>query len=110
MINVSIYTNAESMITGIKVSGHAKYSKYGSDVVCAAVSVLVLNTINSIESFTQDRFTIDQDEKKGFLEFHVLSPMSNSSQLLLNSLVLGLQGVVDEYTDKYIKLAQVETQ
>jgi uncharacterized protein YsxB (DUF464 family) len=110
MINVSIYKNAESLVTGYKLSGHADYSEYGSDIVCAAVSALVINTINSIENFTSDRFTLDQDEKKGFIEFHVVSPMSSNCNLLLNSLVLGLMGIAEEYTEKYIKLTQVKSQ
>ena len=106
MINVSIYKNAENLVTGFRLSGHADYSEYGSDIVCAAVSALVINTINSIENFTSDRFTLDQDEKKGFIEFQVISPLSNNSNLLLSSLVLGLSGIVEEYTEKYIKLTQ----
>jgi uncharacterized protein YsxB (DUF464 family) len=109
MIKVSIYKNAENLITGFTVSGHADYSEYGSDVVCAAVSVLVINTINSIENFTSDRFHVEQDEKKGFIEFHVVSPISNNSNLLLSSLALGLQGIEDEYKEKYIKLIQVKS-
>ena len=110
MINVSIYKNAENLITGIKMSGHAMYARHGKDVVCAAVSVLVMNTINSIENFTSDRFSLDQNEKKGFIEFHVISPLSNNCNLLLNSLVLGLYGIEDEYTNKYIRLTQVKSQ
>ncbi len=110
MINVSIYKDAENLVTGFKVSGHAEYSEYGSDVVCAAVSTLVINTINSIENFTQDRFTVDQNEKKGFIEFHVISPLSNNSNLLLSSMILGLQGIAEEYTEKYIRLTQVKLQ
>lgn len=110
MINVSIYKNAEDLVTGIKLSGHADYSEYGSDIVCAAVSALVINAINSIENFTSDRFTLDHDEKKGFIEFHVISPLSNNSNLLLSSLVLGLSGIVEEYTEKYITIAQVKSQ
>ena len=52
MIQVTIYKNADNLITGYKLSGHADYSEYGSDIVCAAVSALVINTINSIENFT----------------------------------------------------------
>ncbi len=110
MINVSIFKNAENLVTGFQVSGHADYSEYGSDVVCAAVSALVINTINSIENFTHDRFTLDQDEKKGFIEFHVVSTLSNNSNLLLSSLVLGLQGIAEEYTEKYIRLTLVKSQ
>jgi uncharacterized protein YsxB (DUF464 family) len=108
MINVSIYKNADNLITGFRLSGHADYAEYGSDVVCAAVSALVINTINSIENFTSDRFTLDQNEKNGFIEFHVVSPMSNNTNLLLSSLALGLQGIAEEYTSKYISLTQVK--
>jgi uncharacterized protein YsxB (DUF464 family) len=110
MIKVSIYKNADNLITGLSLSGHADYSEYGSDVVCAAVSALVINTINSIENFTSDKFRLEQDEKKGFIEFHVVSPISKQANLLLNSLVLGLQGIEEEYTDKYIRIASVQSQ
>jgi len=109
MINVSIYKNAESLITGFKVSGHADYSEYGSDIVCAAVSALVINTINSIESFTSDKFQLEQNEKKGIIEFHAVSPMSSNSNLLLSSLALGLAAIAEDYTDKYVKLTQVKS-
>lgn len=108
MINVSIYKNAENLITGFKLSGHADYSTYGSDVVCAAVSALVINTINSIENFTSDTFQVEQDEKKGMMEFHLVSPISNNGNLLLSSLALGLQGIADDYADKYIRLTRVK--
>jgi uncharacterized protein YsxB (DUF464 family) len=109
MIKVSVYKNAENLITGFTLSGHADYSEYGSDIVCAAVSALVINTINSIENFTSDKFRIEQDEKNGFIEFHVISSMSNNSNLLLSSLALGLQGIEEEYSGKYIKLTQIKS-
>ena len=33
------------------INGHAMYAEAGSDIVCAAVSALVINTINSIEEW-----------------------------------------------------------
>ncbi len=105
MINIAIYKNAENMITGVKVSGHSGYAEAGSDIVCSAVSALVINTINSIEHFTSDQFRLEQEENSGHIEFHVISPISNNTSLLLNSLVLGLQGVSDGYP-KYVKLTQ----
>ena len=35
--------------------GHAGYAEEGQDIVCAAVSVLVINTVNSLETFTDDQ-------------------------------------------------------
>lgn len=110
MIKVSIYKTSDGLINGFKLSGHAGYSEYGSDIVCAAVSALVINTINSIEMFTSDKFSLNQDENEGIIEFHVISPVSESSGLLLSSLALGLEGIAKEYTDKYIKVSQVKSQ
>lgn len=109
MINVSIYTDAENLITGFKLSGHAEYADPGSDVVCAAVSILVINAINSIEYFTSDQFQLEQDEKKGIIELQMVLPMSSNASLLLNSLIMGLQAIVDEYTEQYIQLTQVKS-
>ena len=110
MIKVSVYKDADNLITGINLSGHADYAQYGSDVVCAAVSALVINTINSIDNFTSDKFQLEQDEEEGIIDFHVISPISNNTILLLNSLVLGIQGIKEEYTNKYIQVDQVKSQ
>ena len=37
---------------GFHVEGHAGYADYGQDIVCSAVSVLVINCINSIDELT----------------------------------------------------------
>ena len=54
------------------IQGHAGYADAGEDIVCAAVSALVINTINSIEEFTEDAFTCDC--KDGMIESWHRSP------------------------------------
>ena len=103
MIRVSIFKN-ESVYTGFEFEGHAGFADHGEDIVCAAVSVLVLNTINSIEQFTTDVFDISMDEKRGYIKLEFKNKISRDSILLLNSLILGLQGVEEEYGKEYIKL------
>ena len=104
MIQISIQQDARGICTGFRVCGHAGFAEYGNDIVCASVSVLVINTINSIEQFTDDSFVCDTDEKSGLIEFHMNSIISNDSELLLNSLVLGLQAIEENYGNEYIKL------
>ncbi|NLK99782.1 MAG: ribosomal-processing cysteine protease Prp [Clostridiales bacterium] len=106
MIKVTIFKNADNLITGFKMLGHANYAEKGSDIVCAAVSALVINTINSIDHFTSDTFDIKQDEDEGFIEFHMVGSVSSHGNLLLNSLALGLEGISEEYSDKYIRIFQ----
>ena len=104
MIKISIYKNAEGKIIGFRSSGHAGFAESGQDIVCAAVSALVINTVNSIEHFTSDTFNLREDEKKGEIDFRIVSELSSESGLLLNSLFLGLQGIREDYGQEYIKL------
>ena len=106
MIKVSIYKNAESKIIGFQCSGHSGYAESGHDIICAAVSALVINAMNSIEHFTSDTFEYKENDKKGQIDFKIVSNLSNESSLLLNSLFLGLQGIQEDYGQKYIKFIQ----
>ena len=99
MIKVTIYQSSEGKISGFAVQGHAGYAESGSDIVCAAVSVLAQNTVNSIEEFTEDGFSVDVDEKEGGLYLKMEPGYSGKSKLLLDSLILGLQGIEEEYMD-----------
>lgn len=104
MIKVSVFQNAKGIYTGFKAIGHAGYAESGEDIVCSAVSVLIINTINSIETFTSDTFDLKTEEESGLIEFKILSEISNESVLLLKSMVLGIQGIIDDYGNDYIKL------
>ncbi|CUH92498.1 ribosomal-processing cysteine protease Prp [Herbinix luporum] len=106
MIKVTIYKDKDNLITGFKVLGHAGYGQEGNDVVCAAVSALVINTINSIEYFTSDTFDYSEDEKSGLIEFHLTSPISKNGNLLLSSLAYGLHGIKKECKGKYISISE----
>ncbi len=92
------------MNTGFRVEGHAGYADSGSDIICAAVSALVINTINSIETFTEDKFSCKQDELSGLIEFILVSEISKESELLMDSLFLGLKGIEKDYGKRFIKV------
>ena len=102
MVNVTIYKK-EGLIEGFHFSGHAGYAEHGKDIVCAGVSALVLNAINSIEEFTEDKFTCEVQEESGDVIFHLVETPSREASLLLDSLVLGVTGIRDTYR-KYITL------
>ena len=102
MVNVTIYKK-EGLIEGFHFSGHAGYAEHGKDIVCAGVSALVLNAINSIEEFTEDKFTCEVQEESGDVIFHLVETPTREASLLLDSLVLGVTGIRDTYR-KYITL------
>lgn len=106
MIEITVKKNQNGIYNGLSVKGHAGYDEYGKDIVCAAVSALVINTINSIETFTEDVFDLKTDDVSGFIEFEVVSELSDETHLLLDSLFLGLQGIEADYGKDYIKLCR----
>ena len=57
MISVTVFVDSEHQYESIRVLGHAGLAddhQEGQELVCAAVSALVLNMANSIEQFTDD--------------------------------------------------------
>ena len=76
----------------------------GSDIICAGVSALVINTINSIETFTEDSYHIDTEETSGLIDFRLDQKAGHDTQLLMKSMVLGLQGIQNDYGNEYIIL------
>jgi hypothetical protein len=104
MINVKFY-KAGREYRGFESRGHAYFDEYGNDIVCAAVSTLIINTINAIEMLTKDKFKLSKNEEDGFIRIAFTNKkVSKETRLLLDALSLGLQGVKKEYGSKYIKI------
>ncbi|MCD7736555.1 MAG: ribosomal-processing cysteine protease Prp [Lachnospiraceae bacterium] len=103
MISVTVWKSG-GQYRGFAFRGHAGYSEDGIDLVCASVSVLALNTANSIEAFTEDVFEQELSEDGGYLRMDFPEGVSDRTSLLMDSLILGLQGVEDAYGQDYITL------
>ncbi len=104
MIQVEIDRDAACRICGFRMEGHAGFAEEGEDIVCAAVSMLVINTINSIEQFTKAIFSVDSaEEEGGFLAFQLKrahSPQERHDvELLLEAMYFGLQSVQEAYAN-----------
>ena len=104
MTKVTIYKNELNECVGFKVCEHAGYAKEGNDIVCSAISILTINTMNAIEQFTDVNFMQDVDEEECRIEFKINEPTKETT-LLLETMVLGLQTLEanEEYED-YIDL------
>lgn len=102
MIQVTILRDREKLVKGIEINGHAGYAEYGQDVICAAVSALALNMANSVETFTDDSFEGSAAEDGGSFTFSFSGKISPESQLLMKSLILGLESIRDDYGAEYI--------
>lgn len=96
MIHATIYVNENHAYTGFDFAGHAGYSEEGTDIVCAAASMLVLNTLNAIERYTEDDISCVSNEEEGMIEFRFLEEPSHDAQLLVKTMLLGLEELEDD--------------
>ena len=88
----------------VTCKGHAEFARAGRDIVCSAVSILVINTLNSIEKLTNSQMRVISDEERGVIICQFTDFPDAGGRLLLDSMVLGLQGIAEEYGKKYLKL------
>ncbi|MDD5948862.1 MAG: ribosomal-processing cysteine protease Prp [Lachnospiraceae bacterium] len=110
MIRVTFYENPDNVILRCTLKGHAGYADKGQDIVCSAVSMLFINTANSIEAFASDKFSMKTDARKNQYDFSFLEHPSKEAQLLMNSLMLGLNSVHDQYGSDFLKITLKEVQ
>ena len=103
MTTVSIWRK-EDKTMAFEACGHAGYARFGKDIVCSAISILMINTINSIESFTKDEIETSADEKTGLIRCVFKNAPSDESELLVKSLILGLKQIQTEYGNKFIDI------
>ena len=96
MIHVTIYEKDRKECIGFQTKGHAEYDEMGQDIVCAAVSVLVINTMNAIELYTDDEVSVLSDEEEGIVSFHENGAPSKEAALLLKTMILGLREMADD--------------
>ena len=97
MTKITIFRNHDGEYLGFDCLGHAGYADEGEDIVCAGISALVINTINSIGLFTDEPCETDADEDNGEIRLRFTSPAGHDAGLLMQSLVLGLQGIQNTY-------------
>ena len=104
MTAITIYRNSKNEYIGFKCKGHSGFAEHGSDIVCAAISMLTINTINSIEKLTFDKFALEEDEIKGLIKLRFSRTATDKSSLLMDSYILGIQNLIDSYGKQFVKL------
>lgn len=95
MIEVTVNRNKSDEIYCFQVKNH------GPSILCAAVSMLVINTINCIEHFTTEKIEYTQNKNTAVItcSFPKIESGKHSSDvsLLLNTMMFGLNNLVLEY-------------
>ncbi|MBP5299615.1 MAG: ribosomal-processing cysteine protease Prp [Lachnospiraceae bacterium] len=107
MIDVIIRKDKNGNYSDFSVSGHAGFAQAvnsDKDLVCASVSVLVINTINALEKLTDIGMKVDSDEKKGIIECRFSDIPNESEKVLVDAMVLGISSIESEYGTRFCRL------
>ncbi len=80
----------------ISILGHAMYDDYGKDIVCAAVSSIVMASVEGIASI--DKSAIDIEQKKDNLNIII-----NKHDDITNKLIKTMINLLKELEKKYPK-------
>lgn len=102
MINITIIEEDESgLINKFIVEGHAGYAEKGKDIVCAAVSSLVIATVRAIKC-RQSAVIVEHD---GYLSCMIETP-NFATNCFVKVLREGAMGLQEEYSD-FVKLHRI---
>ena len=106
MTKCMLFLDDASRITGFSIKGHSGYAEEGSDIVCAAVSVLALTTDHALCRLV-GLSPIERGGEDGYLEVHLPGGMSpqqmHDAQLLMSALHLGLENIAQDYP-RFVRL------
>jgi uncharacterized protein YsxB (DUF464 family) len=104
MTHVLIFKSKDGEYKGFNCIGHAEYGDAGEDIVCAGISVLVINTINSLKELSGEKLSVTLNEEEGLIDCRFLTQINEKSVLLMDSLILGLKGIKKQYGKEYLDL------
>ena len=102
MIRATFLREGDRLI-GFECAGHSGYAERGSDIVCAAVSALLITAANAAETLLDARLAVRQDEDTGYLSASLSASLpadrAGSYDLLLKAARVGLEDIEKQYPD-----------
>ena len=103
----AVFSREGERYTGFRASGHSGYAEAGSDIVCAAVSVLGCTCVNSLEAVCGVTPDITENDD-GILAFTLPHPLdgqrAHDAQVLMAALHQGIADIARQYP-RYVTLS-----
>lgn len=105
MILAEFKQNQTQQIKSVKITGHAESADPGQDIVCAAVSSLVISTLNyliSLEILDEEQVTANETAG-GYISAqfskHLVPESVIKQETMLEYLYFGLGQIAEQYPD-----------
>lgn len=105
MIKVFVRTSNQQVVS-FEIHGHAGFDVNGKDIVCAAVSVLAYNCINSCEVLAGTALHVTDTGQK--MSVSIPQNVSKEVCLLISSFVLGIEQISQQYPE-YVQIYSIES-
>lgn len=93
MIKVSI--KKTNSINEIRIDGHSGYDEMGKDIVCAAVSSIVITTVNAILKIDEKSLEYVQDENLTI----TIKKHTKTIDLLIENMLDMLRELEEQYSE-----------
>ena len=109
MTTIIIRKDNENTYRGFICMGHAGYAKkrlFGKspDILCSAISALVISTMNSLEELAGEKLAVTSNEETGFIKCDFESVLQEKSVFLMDSMVFSLENLSKEYGAQYLQV------
>ena len=97
MIRAELLKDSRGGLVGFNVEGHAGWAEEGSDIVCAAVSILTCACANALERVCG--LSPDTRARKGSMQVRIRGEAGHDAQVVLGVLRQGLGDLQEQYPD-----------
>ncbi len=110
MITITLGRASSGFIQKFTISGHSGYAAEGSDIICAAISVLGQTAIGALQDIAILKVDYLVREKDGYLECTTPAPeeMASGQYQIANTIMdmfeLGCRQVSKSYGKKYVRI------
>lgn len=112
-VKAIFFRNANRYLYKFIVIGETAFAEYGKDIVAAAISALTINTVNTINNFTKTKFRYKNEAlfNLPYIELELERFSSEvdkeKSLILIDSLMLGLTQLEEEYGQEYLRVIEI---
>jgi len=97
----------ENGVCGLTVKGHAGYAKSGSDIVCAAASVLITTCANALQSVAGISPLLKVTEKPALIAVDLPETLSaeqiHDARIILETVLQGFNDIAAQYP-RYLQI------
>lgn len=94
-------TRKQGRYHSFSCAGHAEYDDSGKDIICSAVSILVINTANAIDKLTDSKL---EGSDKDYISWSFIGTPDDKAELLMDAMLLGLREIETKYGNEYLRL------